>query len=47
VSDLTPFQILIGCIVVVPLVVYLVARLATAAFFKSKATYDMQRKHHG
>jgi hypothetical protein len=30
-----------------PLAVYLVVRLATAAFFKSKATYDQQRTDHG
>lgn len=32
-------------IIVVPLVIYLAVRLASAAFFKSKQTYDQQRKY--
>ncbi len=43
---MTGLQILAICLFGL-LVVYLVARLITAAYFKSKQQYEQQRKDHG
>ena len=41
-------SILLFSVVAVPVGVYLVVRLGSAAFFKSKQQYDLSKgKHHG
>lgn len=38
---------IITALVAAPLGVYLVVRLGSAAFFKSKSQFDLKGKHHG